>query len=211
MLRRRVFSGQYDLHASIDNRRQRLLACGYCRLIWDLLTDERSRRAVEVAERFADGQASREELDQARAAAEQAYRNGAPGAPALAADQRFFVPGNVASRAAARRADSKAGILPWRDAFGAERERQYDLVCDLVRESPSTPLVIRPEWVRWRDGTALKMARAIYEGGDFGAVPILADALEEAGCDSAEILTHCRTHPVHVRGCWVLDALLGKQ
>ena len=50
----------------------------------------------------------------------------------------------------------------------------------------------------------------MYDDRDFAAMPILADALEEAGCDSANILAHCREPGVHVRGCWVVDLVLGK-
>jgi hypothetical protein len=51
----------------------------------------------------------------------------------------------------------------------------------------------------------------MYESRDFGAMPILADALQDAGCDSADVLDHCRDAPVtHVRGCWVVDLVLGK-
>jgi len=62
----------------------------------------------------------------------------------------------------------------------------------------------------WRTSTTVGLARAIYESRDFGAMPILADALEEAGCDSPELLAHCRTDTPHVRGCWVVDLVLGE-
>jgi hypothetical protein len=55
-----------------------------------------------------------------------------------------------------------------------------------------------------------KLARAIYDGRAFGQAPFLADALEEAGCDSADVLAHCRSGGEHVRGCWAVDLLLGK-
>jgi hypothetical protein len=62
----------------------------------------------------------------------------------------------------------------------------------------------------WRTSTAVGLARTLYETRDFGAMPILADALEEAGCDDATILSHCRGDGPHVRGCWVVDLILGK-
>ena len=55
------------------------------------------------------------------------------------------------------------------------------------------------------------LARQMYESLDFGAMPILADALQDAGCDSADILNHCRGPGPHVRGCWVVDLVLGKE
>ena len=62
----------------------------------------------------------------------------------------------------------------------------------------------------WNDGTLSKLAQGIYEGRAFDRLPILADALEDAGCDNADILAHCRNGGEHVRGCWVVDLLLGK-
>src|SRR5439155_24569283 len=61
------------------------------------------------------------------------------------------------------------------------------------------------------DGTVVKLAQGIYDDRAFARLPILADALEEAGCMDTEILDHCRRAREHVRGCWVLDLLLGKE
>jgi len=64
----------------------------------------------------------------------------------------------------------------------------------------------------WRTGTAVALAQTMYAARDFAAMPILADALEEAGCDVPDVLTHCRDPKgVHVRGCWVVDLVLGKE
>jgi hypothetical protein len=65
-------------------------------------------------------------------------------------------------------------------------------------------------WLAWNGGTLPKLAQAIYDDRRFGDLPILADALEEAGCDNADVLSHCRSEGPHVRGCWVVDLLLGK-
>jgi hypothetical protein len=63
----------------------------------------------------------------------------------------------------------------------------------------------------WRTSTVLAVARQMYNSGDFGAMPILADALQDAGCDSEEVLNHCReAGATHVRGCWVVDLVLSK-
>ena len=64
---------------------------------------------------------------------------------------------------------------------------------------------------RWQSETVLALATGIYAERAFDRMPILADALEEAGCDNADILTHCRGNGPHVRGCWVVDLILGKQ
>jgi hypothetical protein len=69
---------------------------------------------------------------------------------------------------------------------------------------------VDPSWPGWNAGTALKIARAIDEGRSFDRLPVLADALEEAGCGDPEILSHCRKPGEHGRSCWVVDLLLGK-
>ncbi len=64
---------------------------------------------------------------------------------------------------------------------------------------------------RWRTDTAVSLATQMYESRDFSAMPILADALQDAGCESEDILSHCRGEEPHVRGCWVVDLVLGKE
>ena len=61
------------------------------------------------------------------------------------------------------------------------------------------------------DPAARAVARQMHESGNFSAMPILADALQDAGCDIPDILNHCREPGQHVRGCWVVDLLLGKE
>jgi hypothetical protein len=73
--------------------------------------------------------------------------------------------------------------------------------------NPFRPVAFSSEW---RTDTAITLARQMYEARDFSAMPILADALQDAGCDSEDILTHCRGDGPHVRGCWVVDLVLGK-
>jgi hypothetical protein len=63
---------------------------------------------------------------------------------------------------------------------------------------------------RWLTSPVSDLARTMYDTRDFGAMPILADALEEAGCDNPDVLAHCRGDGPHVRGCWVVDLILGK-
>jgi hypothetical protein len=89
-----------------------------------------------------------------------------------------------------------------------ERARQADLVRCLFR-NPSRPLPPDPPWLASPDVRAL--ALGIYEDHAFDCLPVLADALEEAGCDNADVLAHCREAKVHARGCWVVDAVLGKE
>ena len=74
--------------------------------------------------------------------------------------------------------------------------------------NPEQPVALDPSWLT---DTALSLARHIYESRDFSVMPILADAMQDAGCDNDDILNHCReANGVHVRGCWVVDLVLGK-
>jgi hypothetical protein len=90
-----------------------------------------------------------------------------------------------------------------------ELEAQASLLRDIFGTSLRA-VVIDPTWLTWRGHTIPKLAQAIYDECAFDRLPILADALEDAGCDNADILNHCRQPGEHVRGCWVVDALLGK-
>lgn len=69
--------------------------------------------------------------------------------------------------------------------------------------------MIAPEWLTWDGGTIPAIAQGIYEDRAFDRMPILADALQDAGCEDATILGHCRQPGRHVKGCWAVDALLG--
>jgi hypothetical protein len=86
--------------------------------------------------------------------------------------------------------------------------------CDLVRDifgNPFRPIIVDARWLAWNGGAMANLARSIYADRAFDRLPILADALEEAGCTDAEILAHCRGPGPHVRGCWVVDQILGKE
>jgi hypothetical protein len=92
-------------------------------------------------------------------------------------------------------------------ARAVERRAQCVLIRDIF--DPFQPVVIDPAWRTWNGGCVVKMARAIYDERRFDDLPVLADALEEAGCTQRHLLGHCRGRGPHVRGCWALDALLG--
>ena len=72
-------------------------------------------------------------------------------------------------------------------------------------------MAIDPSWLAWNNGIVVKMAQAVYEERAFDRLPVLADALEEAGCADADLLSHLRGPGPHVRGCWAVDLLLGKE
>ena len=90
----------------------------------------------------------------------------------------------------------------------------YDLVdgaiADVVREVAGDPFRTASADRSWFTSTAVALARQIYERREFDAMPILADALMDAGCNDEDVLNHCRSENPHMRGCWVIDLLLGK-
>jgi hypothetical protein len=96
-------------------------------------------------------------------------------------------------------------------AAAAEQEEQFHLLRDLFGPPGGPRPLLDPAWLGRREGAAHKLARAIYDERAFDHLPVLADALEDAGCGDAEILGHCRDGWPHVRGCWVVDLLLGKR
>jgi hypothetical protein len=169
------------LRGRVGPRKMRLIACSVARHMLGGRDDRRGLRAIETAERHADGLASEKELS-----------------------------------AAARAGRGLAGMAALGDIRGvitvAARHGNRHHLCDLVREvvgDPFRPPGCDPAWLRWHDGCVEKMVRTIYRGQRFAEMPILGDALEEAGCENAVLLAHCRQARNHSRGCWVLDALRG--
>jgi hypothetical protein len=92
----------------------------------------------------------------------------------------------------------------------AETARLADLLRDILG-NPFRRVSLRPSWLRWQASMVPRIARAAYEERAFDRLPVLADALEEAGCTDADVLSHLRGPGPHVRGCWALDLILGKQ
>lgn len=91
--------------------------------------------------------------------------------------------------------------------YFAELATQADLFRDIFG-NPFRSVEFRLEWFT---SDVLLLARGIYADRAFDRMPILADALQDAGCDDDDILNHCREAREHVRGCWVVDLLLGKK
>jgi hypothetical protein len=116
----------------------------------------------------------------------------------------------------------RSALVRTTESEETELAAQVALLRDIFG-NPFRPVTFSPAW---RTGTAVSLARTMYDARDFSAMPILADALQDAGCDSDAILAHCRdTSAVlgeppagspkpppatHVRGCWVTDLVLGK-
>jgi hypothetical protein len=207
------------LGPSAGERKLRLFCCACCRRIWDLLTDPRSRRAVEVAERYADGRADERELGEARLGAIGATGRGANQAAWAAywtanqsAAECTWQVGTAALEAPPRaavgaaRAAGAGEMAAWDAARAAEADAQLRLLRDLF--NPFHPFAVAPAWLTWNRGTVPNLARALYEERAFERLPVLADALEDAGCADRTLLDHLRGPGPHVRGCWAVDLLL---
>jgi hypothetical protein len=97
------------------------------------------------------------------------------------------------------------------DGVGAMGRIEAGLLRDIVGPLPFRPVPLDPSLLRWNGGTVLRLAEGIYEERAFDRMPVLGDALLDAGCDDEEVLQHCRQQgAVHARGCWVIDLLLAK-
>jgi hypothetical protein len=229
------------LRGKASDRKFRLYLCAGVRHIQHLLFSPDSVTAVDVGERFADGLAEEMERYEAEYQAEaktfgcefdesfwQRYsdhpRDDLPRLVEMGAFSASSLSGgpwevNEADReqlmASASLAEACASYLPNRqDWYHRDIARvgwPGRWLVDCLFGNPFRPITIDPAWVAWHDGTVRKLAQAIYDERRFDDLPILADALEEAGCDNADILAHCRQPGEHVRGCWVVDLLLGKE
>ena len=208
-----------QLRDRTTDRKLRLFACGCCRLAWHLLTESLHRMSVEVAERFADGLARREELARTNDVESVVFRATQPGTPYRLKDA-ISAAFNIADAVAEEQhPDAFSDYEEHLAAFtvkSAEVSAQATLLKDIFG-NPFQIITIIPSWLRWNDQLVTSLAQTAYDDRilpagtlDNTRLLILADALEEAGCTDEQILTHLRGDGEHYRGCWVIDALLNK-
>jgi hypothetical protein len=213
-------------------RRLRLFGVASARMVWSLLPTD-ARNALVLSERYADGRTTGLSL---RAAAvrmrhgpatwEQHATNAAGwasagDAPPANHDPLLWNPRDAAGSAAKALATRAAGPAPpggnpvapawqitWNTTFAKARTHQAELVRDIFPPPGYTP-GLHPDW---QTATVRALAQQMDETGDFSAVPILADALQDAGCDDDAVLDRCRAESgVHCRGNWVVDLVLGRE
>jgi hypothetical protein len=203
------------LRVSGSSRKLRLFACACAYHVWYRVTDKRCQEAVITAERYADAGVSDGEL---AAACRAAYLPGGRDGSSVANGASQSDSGYAAYLAVFY---TSYHLNPkYKSYFGASHPSPIRgdpyfpgrlMLAPFLRDifgNPFHPVTFDPAW---RTDTAVNLARQMYESRDFSAMPILADALQDAGCDSAEILDHCRGPGPHVRGCWVVDLVLGKE
>jgi hypothetical protein len=208
---------------SATDRKIRLFSCACCRRIWDK-TSRENRAVVEFAEQYADGLASGEEL----AIQEKACRlyQDVDDPEILPEDRppEYWCDVACWHSVTARAVDGYYEVCDAtrrvaRDRSGEwEDEVQARLLRDLFGPLPFRRITISSAVLSWNDATAIRLAQAAYDQRelpagilDKGRLGVLADALEEAGCTDQVILSHLRGPEPHVRGCWVVDLLLGKE
>jgi hypothetical protein len=191
-------------------RKAMLALCAVCRITWEHVALECNRKALEASESYADGLISQQEL-------EHCWRN-------TRFEPVVYCEWICAAAGPANRDDVLANLSPVSEQDNAALATFHSTFTNDVRKgwwSDQLPLALdvldfafrdahlSPEW---RTSTALALARQMYESRDFSAMPILADALQDAGCDNDDVLNHCRdANATHVRGCWVVDLVLGKE
>jgi hypothetical protein len=192
-------------------RQDRLFAAACCRRIIHLMPSKAIRSGIEIAEEFADGKASQRRLfnafERAGKAHAQRDKTDPTGAKAFAALAVHFSCSFEIGYDLTELLDAVYSATVC-DPDNPEEEDRYQV--QLIRDiygNPFRPVAFQPDW---RTSTTVGLAQSLYESRDFDRVPILADALEEAGCDSPDVLAHCRADAPHVRGCWVMDLVLGK-
>jgi hypothetical protein len=206
-----------------SDRRLRLFGCACIRRVLPLLGDRAvSRKTVEFAERFADGLATRNELHgQAWGPAGQAFSvvlwsafdaaetaaEFAAGVVRLSTVVEPWGPNDAEARLAVEEMMSPEQ-MEWADgAQNDERRAQAQLASDIFG-NPFRPVLFDR---RWRTADTVGIARGIYEDRAFDRLGLLADALMDAGCADEQVLGHCRSQGPHVRGCFVVDWVLGKE
>jgi len=224
------------LRGKASERKLRLFACASCRRAWGLLRDVRSKQAIEVSERYADGLAGEEELsfvmDIALAAQEALWDEFRTNA-SLGREEEYKAVSEMEAAFAVWRtcsprqalffvpypSNGAIGFAPRQVAYAvgggggvaSETAVQSSFLRDIFGTLLFRSFSLDPAWLAWENRTLSQMAQSIYDDRAFDSLPILADALEEAGCDNAEILNHCRQPGEHVRGCWLVDLILGKK
>ena len=192
-----------------SERKLRLVACACCRRIWHLL-EGWSQNAVEVYEQQLDGAMDQIAMTFAADLHEDVILNAKP-----------YTAQHIAAGIVNSIISGAAWALAWNTVSEARRairanSKQADTYLEatcqaaIVRDLFGNPFSQVPIDRSWPNPTAVNQAKSIYDDRAFDRLPILADALEDAGCTDAAILAHCRGGGVHVRGCWVVDLLLGK-
>jgi hypothetical protein len=185
------------LRKKATDRKLRLFAVASVRQL--ALKDERIAQIVNTSESYADNATKWNELSSARKAARRLVKEAmqARGHIGFGAGAVWWV-------------EATAHPSAWTAAQRVATLGKADLLRELFGTLPFRPISPNPSLTPW-SAAVVNLAQAIYDERAFDRFPLLADALEESGCTNPDILAHCRGRGPHVRGCWVVDAVLGKE
>ncbi|WP_246523022.1 hypothetical protein [Gemmata palustris] len=188
-------------------RKSRLFMIACCRRHFHRAVDQECKEAIEVAERFADGSEQLQTLTRLGEQIPPSDQDDYGMPPPFPAAARWITRGEFTQSKDIRFLMDQVTLL-MQDAGGrGEQAAQATLLLDIFG-NPFRPIALESEWLT---STVLALAEGIYQDRAFDRMPILADALQDAGCDSDDVLTHCRGPGPHVRGCWVVDVLTGRK
>jgi hypothetical protein len=203
------------LYARKRARKLRLFSIACCRQLEPWIDEPKLLEALLRAEQFADKELSEATIAKWRRKVNQLERERVKGRGETWTPQMavyHYVSTVCLENQYSGYSDNWRALVYSGRVFGEDFVRRgpqlaHALLLD-VFGNPFRSVAFAPEW---RTDTVLALARTMYESRDFSAMPILADALQDAGCDNLDILAHCRdTALTHVRGCWVVDLVLGK-
>ncbi len=217
---RYVHGANYPRIKHKRNRRRlsRLFAAACCQRLLPIISEDWARHDVSLAQYLADSLEFNDQRRKSFESARRRFRDVWTLAPAeqevassatsaiywlLLTERRFDEAIAAESAHDAARAVHRSA----RNDFYSEQRAQSTALRDIFG-NPFRPVVIDP---RWLTSTVVDLATAIYEERAFERVPIFADALTDAGCSNKEIIAHCKSAGPHVRGCWAVDKLLGKE
>ncbi|MDY3562256.1 hypothetical protein R5W23_003718 [Gemmata sp. JC673] len=205
------------IRSKVSERKLRLFAVACCQGACRLLQSQRFQNAIEMSELFADGLASDGKLRKARSQARESARLIlSPGrVPPWSRAVRILSARSMVISVCSRNIDEVIQALSHvcvtadsseSDELNRKLERQHRAA--VLREVVQfRPVAADPLWLT---STVLALAEGIYAANAFDRLPILADALQDVGCSSDDILSHLRSDGPHVKGCWALDGVLGK-
>jgi hypothetical protein len=201
----------------LSGRKMRLFSCACCRRVWNLMSDERLKKALDKLEGVADNaRLDQQRIEASKLAAafrQQHYDEVGKEEEISIAAELWSTAQKAIWRVAAACGEGAAAAFAWANVSEfnkrqqEERKNQVQLLRDILG-NPFRPITLNPSWLT---STVTTLAQQMYDSRDFSAMPILADALQDAGCDNEQILNHCRQPGVHVRGCFVVDLLLDKK
>jgi hypothetical protein len=194
-----------------SKRKFRLLACACVRRIWHLLENERSRQLVILVEAVAEDETKEFHLPHALDRAKMVILHTRSGSSARAAECTACVMPDYLPQLF--RCAAHSTVVPYSYSRKPTRQekREYREQAILLREifgNSFRPIDFDPNWLT---STVVAISTGIYNDRASDRMPILADALQDAGCENEDMLNHCRQPGEHVRGCWVVDLLLGKE